>query len=462
MSRRLWSLLAGAVLATASACHGDRSPPAPSSLPEAEPSAPAEDLPPTRTPAEPPQSPYRRVWVVSREGSDAAKGTEQAPFRTIARALGVAEPGDLVTVKSGTYAEPLDLRVPGLRDGTAAAKITVRGEGRPRLVPAGTWALVNVHRPHWIVEGFELDSRGQDHAGVAFTGNTQGAVLRDCEIHGGSAATAVLVSAGANGLTLEGNHIHGFSRGQEDAHGVDINPGTRDITVRDNRIHDVSGDAIQCSGPEGFSSEPPASDLLIEGNDLSRTRENAVDIKTCHRVTVRRNQMHDFQDALPGGCLVVIHMSARDVVIEDNELSRGGKGIAVGGNHVGPVPTNIVIRRNRIHGMALGDTLEGIGIRLENSENAQVVDNTLSDLQGTALVVGFGTGGPTKNARLEGNIVRGERACSLGPFAPGFSSRRNTYVPGVSFDVLAQRATVDLGGWQKLGFDRDAVIQAAP
>jgi nitrous oxidase accessory protein NosD len=449
MSPRLWSLLAGALLVIAPACHPGRAQePAPEDGPALAP-----------RPAKPS---YRKVWGVSPKGSDAAKGTEQAPFRTIGRALKAAEPGDLVTVKSGTYAERVELGA-GVRDGTAAAKITLRGEGRPRIVPGGAWALVNVHRPHWIVEGFDLDAEGGDHAGAAFTGNTEGSVLRDCELHDGTAGAAVLIAAGASGVTLEGNHIHDYARGgKQDAHGVEVSPGTRNVILRANRIHDVSGDAVQCSGPEGVSREPPAADLLIEGNELWHTGENAVDLKTCHRVTVRENRMHDFTDALPGGCLVVVHMSARDVVIEDNELSHGGKGIAVGGNHEGPVPTNIVIRRNRIRSMVQGDGREGVGIRLENSENAQVLDNTFSDLQGVALRVGYGTGGPTRGARVEGNALKVERAYDLGLEAPGLSSRRNVYLPRASFVVGKDRDTVDLSGWQKLGFDPDAVVETAP
>lgn len=482
-----WSILASAVLLGAVACNNDGSPsrtrgstavaqaprapaePTSAPPPAPDPTTPATPAPtPTPTPeappvASPPPAPpapkYAHVWVVSLTGDDAAAGTESSPVRTIGRALTLAGPGDLITVKSGTYAERLDIG-PALRDGTPDAKIMLQGDGKPRLIPSGQgWAMVDVRRANWIIDGFELDAQGTEHAGVSFSGNVQGSVLSHCEVHGGTAGAAVTTSENARGVTIEDNHIHHYSRGDDDAHGVLVNPTSHDVTIRNNRIHDVSGDSVQCIGPEGYSEDPPATDVLIEGNDLSHNRENAVDIKTCSRVTVRKNVMHDFKDALPGGCLVVVHMSARDITIEDNELSGGGNGIAVGGNHVGPVPTNVIIRHNRIRDMIVGSTLDGTAIQLQNSEGAQVLDNTFAELQGPALMAGGGTGGATSHLTVQGNTFQAATAYKLGPEAPGLASRKNAFAPGAAF--LTPSGKLDLAGWQKLGFDADAALAPA-
>ena len=48
---------------------------------------------------------HAKEYHVSVDGSDAAEGTFSKPFRTIAYAARIAQPGDTVTVHEGTYRE---------------------------------------------------------------------------------------------------------------------------------------------------------------------------------------------------------------------------------------------------------------------------------------------------------------------------------------------------------------------
>jgi nitrous oxidase accessory protein NosD len=469
MKTRTWSLLTGAVLmAVTAACGGGGDAPSAAGAeassssrgPTSGAASGAQGAQTSSTPtATGTPAQYRKVWRVSPNGNDSAEGSEGAPLRTIGRAVTLAEPGDLISVQPGTYAEYIDIGAES-RDGTPTAKITLKGEGTPKIVPgAGKWAMIDVRRQNWILDGFEIDARGQARAGVVFSGDVQGSVLANSEVHNGSAGAAVATAANAHGVTIEGNHIHHYSRGNIDAHGVLVNTTTHDVTIRDNRIHDVSGDSVQCIGPEGYSNNAPATDVLIEGNDFWSNRENAVDIKTCHRVTVRGNKMHDFTRSLPGGTVVVVHMSARDIVVEDNDIYEAGKGVALGGNHTGPVPTNVVIQNNRIRAMRKGNTLDGTAVRVENSQGAVVQGNTFSDLQGPAMFVGHGSQGATKDLRVENNLFEAATAYNLGGQAPGFSSQHNTFVTGATFS--ANRTSLDLSGWQQLGYDADATQVAA-
>src|SRR5262245_61567454 len=45
---------------------------------------------------------YTRDWVVSPTGSDSAAGTATQPFRTITRAVSMANPGERIVVNAGT------------------------------------------------------------------------------------------------------------------------------------------------------------------------------------------------------------------------------------------------------------------------------------------------------------------------------------------------------------------------
>jgi hypothetical protein len=94
--------------------------------------------------AEVPQS-TGTAYHVAPSGSDAAEGTETAPFATIAHALSVALAGDAVLVHAGTYHES----VQPPRGGDSSAPITLQAAGDgpaimdgadPSLKDAGAWS----------------------------------------------------------------------------------------------------------------------------------------------------------------------------------------------------------------------------------------------------------------------------------------------------------------------------------
>ena len=203
---------------------------------------------PAPTPA---PSRFSREWVVSATGSDTGEGSAAQPLRSLAKAISLAGPGELIRVLPGTYTERLVIGA-SARAGTENAPITIQGEGKPRLVPgAGAGALVQVSRPHWVVDGFELDLQRKPFYGVTFQGDVQGSVLANSELHDGTLGAAITTYDKATGAIIENNHIHGFVKagGNQDSHGVVVQPTSRDITVRNNDIHDNSGDSVQCLGP---------------------------------------------------------------------------------------------------------------------------------------------------------------------------------------------------------------------
>jgi hypothetical protein len=417
------------------------------SLPAHEGHSPIATQPGTQTAApEAPAAPFVREWVVSPTGSDTAEGSAAQPFQTIGKAVSVAGPGELIHVLAGTYRERIVLGT-NVKAGTPEAKISLQGEGKPRLVPDGSGgALVQVLQPNWIIDGFEIDLQREPRFGVVFEGNVKGSVLANSELHHGTGGGGVTTYGNATGAIIENNHIHDFVKkgGNQDSHGVVVQPSSRDITVRNNDIHDNSGDSVQCLGPEGFSSLPPAKGLVVENNHFYANRENAVDIKTCHDVVIRSNRMHRFKPSgTAKGDAVVVHYSARNVLIENNDVYDSGKGISVGGNRQGPMPTGIVIRRNRVHDITTQGGGEGSGIRLENSEGTVVVNNTITRVSSSALVLGYGTGGPTQNVTVENNIIDSAVAVSLGGQRPGMKMGFNLFPANAQFETGSGVVGVD-------------------
>jgi hypothetical protein len=422
--------------------------------------------PPKQKPVVPgPTTPLRHVYV-SAQGNDAASGQEGQPFKTVMKAVSQAQAGDLIHVGPGTYAETVEL-AGAVASGTAVSKIVLQGEGAPTIVPAAGsgYAVVQVEKAHWVIDGFRVDVKAQPKYAVAFAVDAGGSSLTNSVLYNGTFGAGVTTYNNAHDVVIDNNHIYNFTRGNADSHGVVLQPTSKNITVRNNDIHNVSGDSVQCLGPEGYSTLPPADGVLIEANHFYANRENAVDIKTCSNVVIRANRMHGFTGATTvAGAVVVVHMSAKNVTIEDNNIYDGGKGIAIGGNHTGPVPTNIIVRRNKIHKMKAGGTLEGTAIRIENSSGAVVANNTMTELEGPALVIGHGTGGSTTNLRVLNNIIDAQSAVDLGPLAPGLTSKNNLFPATATF--VKSLATLDFAAWKALGLDttsqtaQDALVGA--
>src|SRR5690242_8626987 len=82
-----------------------------------------------------------RAWFVATNGNDSAAGTLNAPFRNIQRAASLAQAGDTVYIRGGTYHET----VTPAQSGTASAPITFVPYGSETVTidgadPIGGWA----------------------------------------------------------------------------------------------------------------------------------------------------------------------------------------------------------------------------------------------------------------------------------------------------------------------------------
>ena len=403
---------------------------------------------------------YARDWYVNPTGSDSWAGTAAQPFRTITRALSAVSAGERILVAAGTYAERVRITGAGVRAGTATAPVRLQGVGMPKIVPpaTGSGTLLAIEKPYWQVDGFEVDVQGKAFYAAHFAGTVTGSVLSHSHLHHGTSGAGVSTHYACVGATIEDNEIHHFQRPGDDSHGVVVQPGSKQITIRRNVIHDNSGDSIQCLGPEGgISTEPPADGVTIESNTMYQDREQAVDIKTCYNVTIRRNVMRDYLAALPGACALVVHMSASEVTVEDNDIYNVGKAIAIGGNHVGPVPYHVVVKRNRIRNVVRGSQMDGIGIRIENSDRARVFNNTFAGIGYAAIMAGGGEQGSTTDLMIKDNLISTGNttayAVYLGAYMTGLLSRYNLVAPGTLFSALnssGSRQTLTLSGWQSL------------
>ncbi|QDE93350.1 hypothetical protein BHS06_32610 [Myxococcus xanthus] len=374
-------------------------PPQPEPQPQPEPEPPPE-----------PEPQYSRILWVAPNGSDSAPATEAAPLRTVTRALEWVRPGEAIYLKTGTYAERLKLEEKG---GSASNLLTLRAApgAKPVLKPSGSGsAMVDVRGAYWNIEGLTIDAAGTASFAVLFRGvGSHHGVLRGSTLKNGTAGAGVNVCEKASDVLIEGNTISHFNRNGDDSHGVIVQTTARNVVVRGNDIHHNSGDAVQCIGPEGGAtiSGTPFDNLLVEDNELHENRENGVDVKTCTRVTLRGNIIWGHKTSSTSrGEGVVVHLSAKDVTLEDNVFYNNGRAISIGGVRQGSPPTNIVIRRNLVRD-GLGGGEEGSGIRVDTTSNVKVHHNTVWNMPGPCLTFGHGDTGASASLDVRNNVFSG-------------------------------------------------------
>ncbi|ADO72719.1 right-handed parallel beta-helix repeat-containing protein [Stigmatella aurantiaca] len=377
-----------------------------------------------------PSEPTGKSWFVSPQGSDEARGTREAPLRTLTRATALAKAGDAIRVLPGVYAETLVLEAKG-----TDAPVFLIGEGSPRptLVPnrQDRGSLIRV-KGRWRLENLHIDLGGAPMVAVLFENGGHHSVLSRSELHHGTAGTGVLVE-GAENVTLQHNTLHHFIKPGDDSHGVTVVGPSRNVVIWDNDIHHNSGDSIQCQ-----AGKEPAEAVLIDGNTLHEDGENGVDIKRCHEVIVRNNRMFGFPNldlrnaGTSAGEAVVIHEAARGIKLQNNDISDAGRGISVVGDST--FPEGVWVEGNTIQDIHSRTKGNGHGIRIEVAKNVKVLDNTLANTASYGMMVAADDK-QVQGLIIQNNSLRGGAQSLLlrlghERFRPGLVLEGNRYARG--------------------------------
>ena len=168
-------------------------------------------------------------------------GMSADPFGSIQAAVDAAQPGDVVTIRPGTYAELIQTQ----RDGSSNLPITIRAEPGEAVVIERSGRGITVDHAHHIVEGIVFDALFGAQEAVDVNDGATGLILRNIEAKN---TTRNCINMGApSDVLIEGALIHhclAWSGGRVDAHGV-TGGAVRNLTLRNTTIHTFSGDAIQ-------------------------------------------------------------------------------------------------------------------------------------------------------------------------------------------------------------------------
>lgn len=280
---------------------------------------------------------------------------------------------------------------------------------------------------------------------VSSTGEIEKAAIRNMGFDGNrtgqgserNATNGAIILLGWNGrcrdVTVEGNALRG-ANGQAIQLVGSIHNTSRNLLIARNRVLDCSFIGIQVSQFEG---------IVIEDNDVSDTGDNGIDVygddtegaspvstsgggeirdnriircrlgiflETVTRINAIGNRIADCHES--GLRINRIHGEPRDILVEKNSVTGGGRGATIGGDTGG-----VVIRNNTFEGF----TEAGLAFEY-NVSNISVTNNRFAPatsrtpiLLGTPTVNSGRNGQPTEllsHITVQHNTVSGSHDAS--------------------------------------------------
>jgi len=192
---------------------------------------------------------------VSLSGSDANPGTEARPWRSIQRALELAQPGEQILVRGGTYAgtaagpdrgDGLGPSVYASPQGAPGQPITIQPYPGEQATIVG---FVSFPRAAWFrMTGFVIDGSTTPNAEGVSLGNTSTGEPHHVELSYNEIRNFLPTSTHAQGIlhysgsdtALVGNRIHHIGTQTFFDHGIYLKAGRR-VIVANNVISDVTG-----------------------------------------------------------------------------------------------------------------------------------------------------------------------------------------------------------------------------
>nr|WP_269809885.1 DUF1565 domain-containing protein [Kineosporia rhizophila] len=266
--------------------------------------------------------------LVAPEGHDGTTrlASSHKPLATITKAIKLAEPGDTILVKGGTYVGAAGY---GARPGRAGAPIRLQAAPGERVLLKGTLQLENAD--YWKVSGINVTHNpagGRKEFLVKFDGGT-GWEFVDAEVWGSVGVSNIMVSSSVkNGMPrayrIADNCIHdndAVGGAFMNFHNIYLMPGYNSgpgVIERNIIFNSENGAAVKAAGPTAATG---AADVKIRRNTIARSAAGVIVGYASRRVEVRNNLIAQQVVRAPAGAQYVKNY---DAAVIGNHVSGSG------------------------------------------------------------------------------------------------------------------------------------------
>ena len=320
------------------------------------------------------ETPYSSAWdgrvsyYVSPSGSDRNSGTAPTkPFKTIQKAVDLAQPGDVINLAPGVYLQDVISK----RDGALDAPITIKGPPGAVLKGGGSDRIFEINHDNLTLEGFAIDGLwGSPRSIHGYREKLLYVAGKDA--HNGVAGLRVLHMSfrNAGGECLR---LRYFAQHNEVAYSSFLGCGVHDFKFHAGKRN---GEAIYIgtASEQRDNGKNPTGDVdrsnnnWIHHNTFNTQGNECVDIKEGSSGNiVEHNSCTGQQDPNSGG----FDARGNNNIFRYNEsYGNAGAGIRLGGDTSKDGLDNAVYNNN-IH-----DNRRG-GIKLRRKRQAQICGNLM-------------------------------------------------------------------------------------
>jgi chitodextrinase len=205
------------------------------------------------------------TYYVSPSGSDASAGTVTAPFATLQKAVNLANPGDTIYMRGGTYLLS-DSGVQTSRSGSSGNYISVLNYPGETPILDGInittsyrSAIQLTNASWWHFQGLEIKNAAA--MGINLAGTTSNVIVERCVLHHNTriqgSGAGIQVAFGSNNLILNNDSHHNGVLGSNGGDGIGVGSTLTGNIVRGNRVWLNNDDGIDLWG---------AANVLVENN----------------------------------------------------------------------------------------------------------------------------------------------------------------------------------------------------
>lgn len=355
----------------------------PYTVPTAMPPTPTAEPTSTNTPA------AGGTYYVAPDGDDSNSGTEAQPFRTIIKGISVLAPGDILHVKSGTYAEEL-CNFPSGTSWDAPITIAVYPGDTVVVRPSsGSRVAYFTHCHHVVLDGLVLDGANVEYNTIKITSEAHHIRIQNTEVRGSPKSGILITNHGS--IDSDYNEfirldVHDNGTSTKD-HGLYI--PTSNNLVDHCSVHHNARWGVQIYNGDASQS---ADDNVVSNNEVYENGRagvtgNGIVLSSGSRNLAYNNLIWGNND----GIKIAYNGVSGTKVFNNVVYANGNYGIVINSDSVGAIVRNNIVYQNG--GEAIWDVGDGT-IQDHNlvDVDPQFVDASVYDfhLQSTSPAIDAG------------------------------------------------------------------------
>lgn len=314
----------------------------------------------------------QQSYYVSTSGNDSFSGTAAMPWRSVQYGIDQLSAGDTLYVTEGRYNEKLYFNA----QGTKEKPIVFKAKGKAIIDGTGlrgqNGLLTIENRSNIVIDGLE------------FTNNVQ------------NYAQGILITGGCENITVKNNRIHEihFSDNPEDkvnirtnaygilVYGTDSDTAVSNLVIQNNQLYNCRlgySEGIAVNGNvDGFEiSQNKVFNLTNIGIDAIGGEGTCKDVKKDHARNGRiaGNLVYNCVSEYATSAGIYVD-GGKNIEIINNTSIDNGYGIEIGAENIGVLTENIRVKDNFIH----NNQMAGIAVGgFDYPNTGKVVNCTISD-----------------------------------------------------------------------------------